>query len=139
MQEVKFVKFVKQIQLNIVGLSHNEYDCFTNVDLQMFRQYRPNARIAKLMNDDAEFVKLLGEIRVLKSSTQTRLFAKALRTYRSTWGQMSRISTAGQTIAGQQAEKTVVSIIVSTAKKMLAKPQDKLEAGIKRSSIPRCN
>ena len=128
-QEAKLVAVVREMQLMTVGVSNNDYDCFTDVNLRGFQSECD--MVADMLRYDMKFVKLVGEIRPLSSSTKKRLFAKAAATYKPTWGQLGHISPRGQTVAGQRAERMVASTVVSTTKKMLTKPQSKLEAEAK--------
>lgn len=137
-QEAKMVAFVKREQSMVVGESRSDFDCFTDVDLQFFRQSNgPCQQIAAALTEDMVFIKLLGEIRTLDSNAQKRIFSKATATYKPTWRQLGRISSQGQTVSGQQAERMVASTVVSTAKKMLAKPQAQLETEAKRKNDAR--
>lgn len=130
-QETKLIAFVKYVQSETVRPSNSDFDCFTDVDLREFRS--TYEMIAESLHLDEELVKLVGEIRPLGSSTKKRLFAKATATYKPTWRQLGRISSRGQTVAGQRAERMIASVVVSTVKKMLTKPQSQLEADVKRA------
>jgi hypothetical protein len=98
-----------------------DYQCFTSDDLARFKSVNVPRQVTERLKTDAEFLSLVREIGQLSSGARSQLLSRAYRTYRPTWRQLGRISRAGQTVAGQQAERLMAKAIADLVGELLRK------------------
>lgn len=116
------MELIKQQQAVHVGQSYGEWaeQCFTWDDLEGFNECEVPGRIVEELKKDAEFAELVAQIRQMAPPARNELLRQAGNTFKPTWRQLGRISPAGQTDAGQQAERRVAAAIVGLVRQMLA-------------------
>ncbi len=103
----------KQQRLN-VRESYGEwaYQCFTWIDLDEFKSAEKPAQIARSLKSSSEIARIVSIIKVVPIETRNKLLDECRRPLRPTWAQLGRISSEGQTEAGQQAERLIADAIV---------------------------
>jgi hypothetical protein len=123
-QELRLVAVIRQQQWLHVRESWGEQDwqCFTWADLRNFKADNVPGAVVEVLKADPQFEQLVGQIRALGSSTRSYVLARALRTYKPTWAQLGRVTSAGQTDAGQQAEQEIARAVVDLVRQMLDRP-----------------
>jgi len=107
------IKLIKEKQLQEVGVSWGEWahECFTDVQLDEFVRRDVPAELTKRLLNEKHFQEILLEIRDLPSAERDLLLQCARRTYKPTWAELGQISPAGQTSAGQRAERLIADEI----------------------------
>lgn len=119
------IELIQQQQAVCVGESYGQWahECFTWRNLETFNREDVPGKIVKKLKEDAEFADLVAQIQEMTPSARSELLRQAAGTYKPTWAQLGRISPAGQTDAGQQAERRVAAAIVGLVRQLLAGPQ----------------
>jgi len=123
-QELRLVAVIRQQQRLHVRESWGEDDwqCFTWANLREFQADNVPGTVLRALNTDPQFEQLVSEIGTMSDSARSYLLARALRTYRPTWAQLGRVTSAGQTEAGQQAEREIARAAVGLVRQTLDQP-----------------
>jgi len=124
-QDHPLIALIKQQQRVHVRESWGEWDyqCFTWDDLRWFQKEDVPAEITKKLAKDAKFAAIVRGIKEMKPAERNKLLKRASRTYKPTWAQLGRITRAGQTDAGQEAERLIAGAIVQLVTRTLGRPQ----------------
>jgi len=124
-QESQLIQIIRKQQALHVGDSWGEQDwqCFDWSDWQQFVVNNIPRQVTAYLSQDAHFQKLVAEIQELDAGQRQRMLARAGRTYRPTWAQLGRISTEGQTEAGQLAERRIAQAIVELLERKPARTE----------------
>jgi len=111
----KLIEIIKEQQEKNVKLSYNEAASqnFSDLDLANFIREKKTAKIAEELKRDNEFLDTVIAIKAMLPSERQRLLERALTMYKPTWAQLGRIAPAGQTEAGQKAEKMIAETVVN--------------------------
>lgn len=102
---------VEQMQLSYVPASHNEFDCVTDVMYNRFREGNSAQKIAAEIVKLKEIQAAILTLRAMPAADMKKEVSKLRRPLRKTWGQLGRISSEGQTDAGQKAELLIANAI----------------------------
>lgn len=94
-------------------------ECFTDRDLDKFHDSKIPTKVADDLRTDKRFQSTIQAIRSLPPQQRDELLDRAASSYKPTWAQLGRIDRAGQTEAGQQAEKEIAAGIVAFVKEQL--------------------
>jgi len=118
------IELIKQEQAIYVGESYGQWahECYTWDDLAAFNHDDVPGKIVKKLKADAKFVALVRQIKEMAPSARSELLRQGANTYKPTWAQLGRISPAGQTDAGQQAERRVAAAIVGLVRRLMVGP-----------------
>ena len=124
-----FLDLIRQQQARNVGESCGEWahQCFTDKDLAAFRRYKVAEEMCKELRSDHSFIALVLAIKSRGTPYWAALQTRGKKTFKKTWKQMGRISCAGQTTAGQTAEKIIATSIVRLSAEMLNQSSKSLE------------
>ena len=95
-----------------VRKSYDKEDCFTDNDLDIFRNSDRLTRIAKNLKANETFQKIANEIAQLPEESWQKLHTQAKATHSMTWEELGKMGSGGQTDAGQKAEKLVGQTVI---------------------------
>lgn len=117
----ELIDIIKQQQRNNVRESYGILagQCFTDEDLDRFNAAGVARTIAEKLKQDKQFIEVVSAIKKMDPSERQKLLNTCLQTYHQTWQQLRRISSAGQTEAGQQAEREIAEAIVNAVKELI--------------------
>jgi len=123
-QELQLAEIIRRQQHLRVGESTGEQDwqCFDWNDWRAFNEQNVPVAVVKQLGEDAEFKQLVEQIRQMDAAARNRLLVRASKVYKPTWAQLRQVSPAGQTEAGQLAEKRVAEAIVELVRQMISPP-----------------
>lgn len=115
----QLIEYVKGKQKQYVRESYGEmaHQCFTDDDLDRFIHKRVVDRITQEIDNDPVFDDIVLAVKNLSEYEQAALLDSASKTYKPTWAQMGSINIAGQTEAGQKAEKMIAEAICNLVRK----------------------
>ncbi len=119
----ELVNLIKEQQSIYVRESRNEYDCFTDNDLNNFITSRITTTIVNNLKRDNHFIDIVLAIKKMPLSEWQKLKTVSLNTYKPTWGQQRVINSNGQTEGGQRAEKMIATAIVNFVIELLNKSE----------------
>jgi hypothetical protein len=94
------------------------YQSYTYKDLEKFAQSRTPEIIAQKLKNDSEFIDIVLAIKQMPSAERQKLLELGVNTFKKTWAQTGKIDPAGQTEAGQTAEKMIAESIVNLVKEL---------------------
>ncbi len=119
--EKLLVQLVLEQQNIFVRKSYGESaaECFTWDDLDRFKQENTIARIQRNLKENNKFSDLVKMLTGLPERKQKDIFQKGRYTFKKTWAELGEITIAGQTVAGQRAEKMIADTIVELAKEQV--------------------
>lgn len=100
---------------------------FSDVNLQNFKKTGKLAEIIKRLKTDAEFLDVVLAIKRMTPSARQKLLHQGLNTFKPTWQQLGRIDRAGQTDAGQEAERMIAEGIVNLVKELSARSDEEIK------------
>ncbi|MEO0248494.1 MAG: hypothetical protein ABIN58_02900 [candidate division WOR-3 bacterium] len=95
------------------------HQCFTDDDLNQFISSGQAARIALSLKGSKQFMAVVSALKKLPAKQRQKLLGSCRRPLRKTWAQLGRISSEGQTEAGQQAEKLIADAIVDLVEELI--------------------
>jgi hypothetical protein len=98
---------------------------FTDDDLNRFVQTRTTERITDSLKRDPRFLDVVLAIRKMEPSKRSALLISAEKPLRPTWAELGRISSEGQTEAGQKVERMIATAIINFVKELVKIPDDK--------------
>jgi len=116
----KLEDIIKSKHSQYVKTSYNESNCFTDVDLEKFRNNRiPNQIVADLMKNNA-FIDLIISIKGMSPTERQELLERCSKIAKLTWVDLGKVSPNGQTVAGNQAELLISEAIVNKIQSMMS-------------------
>jgi hypothetical protein len=78
----------------------NADQCFTDVDLAIFRKNKTVEKIEKELSGSRRMTAIISELKSMPIVQQEEILDKANSTFKPTWAQLGKIDCAGQTEAG---------------------------------------
>jgi hypothetical protein len=94
------------------------HECFTWDDLNKFVRAKTAEQIARRLQGDADFIRIVTALRALSPTERSVVLEACRKPFRPTWAQLGRISSAGTTVAGQMAEQMIADAIVKMASEL---------------------
>jgi hypothetical protein len=117
------ISVIKQEQSRYVkgstGLNKNE--CFTDEDLAKFEENNTTMKLKNYLQNSKDFRNLVKNIVDMNQNDRTELFSEARNTYKPTFTEIGKVSSAGQTDAGQKAEKEIANTIVDLTDSLISR------------------
>jgi len=125
----QLIATIKQLQRDYVqdstGIEAGE--CFTDDDLNQFKNQKKPAEIVERLQRDNDYKSLVQTVKQMDASKRTDLLDKALNTYRRNWSELHlnpKTAAAdelrkGQTVAGSKAEKLIAETVVDLVRRMI--------------------
>jgi len=115
------VGIIKQQQRANVRKSYGKLagQCFTDADLERFVHLQRPLKIANALRRRPQFRKLVLAIKNLPQRGRDELFDRCSTISRPTWAELGRVSSAGQTEAGQSAEILIAQAIVNVMRELV--------------------
>jgi hypothetical protein len=107
-----------------VRLSYGELDgeCFTDKDLETMIHERVPDLIATQLKRDPGFRTAIDQMRTTSVDERNLYLLRSRQPVHKTWEELGRISSEGQTEAGQKAESLIANSVVNLAETLLASP-----------------
>ncbi len=105
-------RFIRDMQIKYVERSYqnNNLECFTDANLAKFiTDFK--ALQADILSE-ASFVQIEKWMSHTPSAERKLIYERALKIYSPTWTEVGEVSSRGQTLSGQMAEKMVAKYIV---------------------------
>jgi len=98
------------------------YNCFTNDDLALFRQFDRAHKIAEHLKADPQFKAVVADLAALSASSRAEILAKARKIAQPTYAMTGYIDSSGksQTEAGRIAELEIAAAICSAIEQGIA-------------------
>lgn len=125
---LKLSDIIKDQQRQNVKTSYNEYNCFTDENLDSFKKSKKQDQIvADLMNDNA-FIDLIISIKGMTPTDRQALLERCSKIAKPTWGNLNNISSEGQTDAGNEAELLISKAIVTKINEMMRLSLDEIKS-----------
>jgi len=123
------LRIIKNEQLSNVRRSYGEADGqnFSDRDLNQFIRQGRDKKIADDLKNNKDFLDVVLAIKRMNPTDRLNLYTKGLETYSPTWAQLGRIDPAGQTEAGQEAEKMIAKAIVDLTTELLLLSDEEIE------------
>jgi len=118
---------IKSKQRQKVNPSYDEYNCFTDVDLQNFRKNNTPEQAVNELIEDNSFIDLIIAIKDMNPADRQKLLATSSNIAKPTWATLGSNSIEGQTEAGHEAELLIAKAIVSKIKEMVKLSDDDLK------------
>jgi len=102
--------------------SYGELDsqCFTDKDLSTMIQERIPDLIAAQLKMDPGFRGAIDRLRAMSPDERKLYLLRSRQPLHKTWGELGRVTSEGQTDAGQKAELLIANSIVDLAESLLA-------------------
>jgi len=117
---VKLEDIIKSKHSQYVKTSYSESNCFTDADLEKFRNNKiPNQIVADLMKNNA-FIDLIISIKGISPTDRQELLERCSKIAKLTWANLGKVSPNGQTEAGNQAELLISEAIVNKIQSMMS-------------------
>jgi beta-glucanase (GH16 family) len=122
-QPEDLVGIIKKQQGANVRVSYGEWagQNFSDLDLERFIRVKMATRIANRLKSDQRFLKVVHAIEKMPENEMKDLLTRCLTISRPTWAELGRISSRGQTDAGQTAELLIGEAIVKLVRTLIAK------------------
>lgn len=114
------IDIVKSYQKRLVKESYGEKpsECFTDRDLEGFRDRGEVKKVIEFLRKDRRFLSAAQSLKVLPQLQREDFLKRVSATYKPTWGQLGGIDRKGQTDAGQQAEREIATAISALAEEI---------------------
>jgi len=131
----QFLNFIRAQQQEHVGNSCGTlaHECFTTMDLSYFRSGKVAETLRHDLTTDGNFLQLMLAVQSKGTAFWENLAVRGRSTYKKTWAQIGKITCAGQTDAGQLAEKSIAGTVVGAAADLLRQKSATLEAKLAES------
>jgi hypothetical protein len=124
---LKLSDIIKNLQRQNVKTSYTENNCFTAENLNSFKKSKKQDQIvADLMNDNV-FIELIISIKCMTPIDRQALLERCSKIAKPTWGDLGKISSEGQTDAGNEAELLISKAIVTKIKEMMNLSLDEIK------------
>ncbi len=110
----KIIDIIKEQQALYVKNSDGIYanQCFTDSDLVRFNAKGILVIVGENLRKSGEFHSVALVINKMNTVDRQKLLLRAQNTFKPTWAELGKISSEGQTDAGQTAEKLIAQAIV---------------------------
>lgn len=120
---------IKQEQQQYVRESYGteRYQCFTDDDLTSFKGKNTLADIEQRLRQSRDFIKIVQGLKAKPEPERHALLLAARNAYQPSWEELGRISSEGQTRAGQEAQRMICTAIVDLTDKLLTLPNEELQ------------
>jgi hypothetical protein len=125
------IDVIKKVQNERVKESYGELEGqnFSDRDLASFLKNGTIADIKDSLKKDGEFLDVVLAIKSMSMTDRQKLLTKARTTYKPTWVELGRVDrVAGQTAAGQKAERMIAEAIVNLVKELSRLPDDQIKS-----------
>lgn len=119
-------RIIRNQQKSNIKVSHSENNCFTYEDLETFKNQKKHNQIVASLMDDNSFIDLIISIKHLTPTDRQALLDRCAKISRPTWGDLGKISSDGQTDAGNEAELLIAEAIVNKVKEISGLPLEKI-------------
>ncbi|MCP4696159.1 MAG: 5'-methylthioadenosine/S-adenosylhomocysteine nucleosidase [Gammaproteobacteria bacterium] len=115
------IVIIKEQQNLYVKISYGESarECFTWEDLDRFEQENNVMKVRRNLEESGKITDLIDMLRSLSERRRKDVFQKGKQTFKKTWEELGEITIAGQTDAGQKAEKMIADVVVEYVKKQM--------------------
>jgi hypothetical protein len=112
------ITLIKSVQSKYVRESFGTRadQCFTDDDLATFHKNKTVEKIVKDLSGSTRMNAILSELKSIPVVQREEVLDKASSTFKPTWAQLGKIDRAGQTEAGQTAEREIAEAITSLAR-----------------------
>ena len=110
---------IKTKQSEKVRISRNQYDCFSNDNLQSFKNNKIPSQVVNELMMDKSFFDLVIVIKNMSANEQQELLETSSGIAKNTWATNGEVSAKGQTDAGREAELLIAKAIVSKVKELI--------------------
>lgn len=104
----------------------NRNECFTDDDLANFKRNNVPGSIVRRLRESQDFVNIILDLKSKSEPERHALLLAGRSSYQPTWEEIGSISPAGQTRAGQDAQRIIGATIVDLAEELLALPEEDL-------------
>ncbi|MEW6211318.1 MAG: hypothetical protein AB1631_23335 [Acidobacteriota bacterium] len=101
------------------------HECFTDIDLKEFLSEGRAAKIAARLKTSKRFLASVDTVKAMPEIERKRFLNSLRAPLRRTWAEMGRISSEGQTIAGQRAELAIANAIVDLVEALIESGESK--------------
>lgn len=120
---------IRQAQEDHVRESSGEFEgqCFTDADLAKFAAADVPGTITRQLRQSRAFLKIVLALQARPPEEQQRTMERCRQIYQPTWSELGRISSDGQTMAGQTAQKRISESITTLTNELLKLPLDELK------------
>lgn len=118
---------IKSKQSQKVKTSYDDYNCFTDIDLQNFIKNKTSDQAVNELMEDNSFIYLIISIKSMNPTDRQTLLTTSSAIVKPTWANQPSPSSEGQTEAGHEAELLIAKAIVSKIKEMVVLSDDDLK------------
>lgn len=119
----ELIVMIEDLQRSEVKESQNEFINFSYDDLERFKDNKVAERAALSLKTDPRFLDVVHAIRKADPSSRSTLLRVADKPLRKTWGELGRVTTEGQTDAGQEAEKLIAKSVLELVRELIGLPE----------------
>jgi len=120
----ELITIIEELQRSEVKQSQNEFINFSADDLEHFKNNKVAEGAALSLKTDPHFLDVVSAIRKADPSSRSTLLRTADKPLRKTWRELGRITTEGQTDAGQEAEKFIAKSVLELARELVGLTDD---------------
>jgi hypothetical protein len=100
--------------------------CFTDDDLAEFRRSGIPSVIVQSLRHNNRFINVIRNVKAMEPAGRQELLLAAANVARSTWAQLGKITSKGQTEAGRHAELMIAEAVSNFANELLLQPDAEL-------------
>ncbi|ESQ15031.1 MAG: hypothetical protein N838_14805 [Thiohalocapsa sp. PB-PSB1] len=100
---------------------------FSDRDLNQFIRQGRATIIANELKKNRDYLEVVLAIKRMNPTARNDLYTRAYETYRPTWAELGKIDSAGQTEAGQEADKMIAQAIVEMTQDLLLMPDEEIK------------
>lgn len=102
------------------------YECFTDDELTEFVQKNVTSAIVKRLRGSRDFIKIIQSLKAQPEAERRATLMAARISYQPLWEEIGRISSEGQTRAGQEGQRRICTAIADLAEELLTLPDETL-------------
>lgn len=99
---------------------------FSKKDFDDFKKKNVPKSVADKLKHDNHFIDVVLAIKQMDPTPRQDLLDLGVQTYKNTWTQLGKVSTEGQTEAGQEAERMIAEAIVHLVGELYNLPAEKI-------------
>jgi hypothetical protein len=104
------------------------YQCFTDLDYKAFVGDGSAKNVAGRLVRDRAFMEAVLALRQMPEPVREEFLRSCRKPLRPTWTELARVSSAGQTAAGQRAERDIADAVADRAAGLSAHSPQEIEA-----------